>query len=245
MCKAFSCIVTRSGKVYWKAGIDSHDGIAELFKAQDPELLDNKQPPENTFARIEIHPANSNYLNPNRWVFQLDDQITPAWWNQAIYEPKCQAAFRRWKKQIYSRFNLQEARNPIHPFKIKSPRKITKQHIALLREWSSVRDSVWASVGYSVWDSVWDSIRASVRYSVEDTVGDSVRTSVRAYYGSLFIAIKEWNVDKSKPPFNKIHGYPFRSAVKLWKQGLVPSFDGKKWRLHAGKDAHTVWEGEL
>ena len=31
MCKAFSCIITEKGKVYWKVGLDSHDDIINLF----------------------------------------------------------------------------------------------------------------------------------------------------------------------------------------------------------------------
>jgi len=27
--------------------------------------------------------------------------------------------------------------------------------------------------------------------------------------------------------------------------GLIPSFDGKKWRLHGGKKAEILWEGTL
>jgi hypothetical protein len=28
----------------------------------------------------------------------------------------------------------------------------------------------------------------------------------------------------------------------LWESGFVPSFDGKTWRLHAGKNAKIVYE---
>ena len=30
--------------------------------------------------------------------------------------------------------------------------------------------------------------------------------------------------------------------IKLWKQGLVPSFDGTTWRLHSGKKAKIIFE---
>jgi hypothetical protein len=68
---------------------------------------------------------------------------------------------------------------------------------------------------------------------------DSVSDSVWAYYGSLF-DIEEWKYIKHEKGV-----YPFESAVKLWKMGLVPSFDGKKWRLHGGKDAKILWEGKI
>ena len=42
-----------------------------------------------------------------------------------------------------------EAIKPVHPFKMTAP-EITKEHIYLLREWASVRDSVWNSEGDKV-----------------------------------------------------------------------------------------------
>ena len=75
--------------------------------------------------------------------------------------------------------------------------------------------SVWASVGDSVWASVWASVRASVG------------ASVGAYCGSFVKADYKIDIDSSN---------------KLWESGLVPSFDGKMWRLHSGKDAKIVFE---
>jgi len=31
-------------------------------------------------------------------------------------------------------------------------------------------------------------------------------------------------------------------SQKLWEMGIVPSFDGKAWKLHAGEDAKTIYE---
>ena len=78
MCKAFSCIVTQSGKVYWKAGLDSHKDIINLHK-EDLELKDDKMPPNNTFARIEITPKDGDYLNiRNKWIYKIDQDIVPS-----------------------------------------------------------------------------------------------------------------------------------------------------------------------
>ena len=35
MCKAFSGIAVRSGKVYWKEGLDGHEKIKKKFKLDD------------------------------------------------------------------------------------------------------------------------------------------------------------------------------------------------------------------
>jgi len=50
--------------------------------------------------------------------------------------------------------------------------------------------------------------------------------SVWAYLGSFFDINFECN---------------FTSAVKLWEAGLVPSYDGKTWRLHSGEKADIVY----
>lgn len=36
--------------------------------------------------------------------------------------------------------------------------------------------------------------------------------------------------------------YPYQPAVDLWRDGLVPSFDGKTWKLHGGEDAEVLFE---
>jgi hypothetical protein len=69
----------------------------------------------------------------------------------------------------------------------------------------------------------WASVRASVRDRVWDTVWDSMR----AYVFSFFAIQYE---------------YDFTPATRLWERGLVPSFDGKTWRLHSGKQAKIVYE---
>ena len=151
----------------------------------------------------------------------------------------------------------------INSLKIKRSKEVTVEEIDLLMKWASVwasvwdsvgtsvrtsvgtsvgtsvwnsvgasvgdpvGTSVWGSVGTSVWDSVGTSVEASVEASVGDSVWDSVWDSVGAYISSFF-DIK--------------YKHDFSSAAKLWEAGLVPSFDGKIWRLHSGEKAETVYE---
>jgi hypothetical protein len=85
-------------------------------------------------------------------------------------------------------------------------------------------------------------VRASVRASVRDSVRASVRDSVWAYTGTFFILPRDsWKYTEHI----KTDEYPFLPLVKLWEQGLVPSFDGNVWRLHGGKDATVLWEGKI
>jgi hypothetical protein len=158
---------------------------------------------------------------------------------------------------------LWEANHPVNPL-LRKRRLSDDTAAGLLKEWvsvrdsvgasvwASVRDSVWASVGASVWDSVWASVRdsvwASVWASVRDSawasvwapvgasVGDSVRDSVGAYIGGLFPAIKSWRYAK------QLGSDPWRPLLRLWYGGLLPSYVGKTWRLHAGPEAEVVME---
>lgn len=119
----------------------------------------------------------------------------------------------------------------VHPLKVK-PHKVTPKDIANLKKWDSVRASVRDSVGTSVRDSVW----ASVGASVWDSVWDSVRDSAGAYTSSFF-DLPQWKHIDHPTGIN-----PYQPLIDLWNRGFVPSFDGKTWRLHQGKDAKIVYE---
>jgi len=79
-------------------------------------------------------------------------------------------------------WNYTEAINPIHPFKIPTP-KITQKEIDLLKKWTSVMASVGDSVQTSVMASVGDSVQTSVRASARASVWASVRASVQTSVG--------------------------------------------------------------
>ncbi len=221
MCKAFSCVITRSKKVYWKLGMDSHNDIVEKFKLKDEV--------KGKIIPIEISPKD--YLNmktpseENNWNFKFDDEC-PSWWSDS-YERACWSACKDWYNRVIKLVNWKGVRKPIHPFKLKMVKKITIKQKVLLKQWDSVRASVGDSVWDSVGDSVWDSVRASV--------WDSVRASV----GSLFyLSRSQWKYTEKI----KTKGYPFQCLVDLWNQGLVPSFDGEYYRLHSGKKAKIVFK---
>jgi len=160
-----------------------------------------------------------------------------------------------------------EAMNPVNPFEIKPP-KINDSHIGLLGQWALIQDLIWdlnefsikasilhtavnvidSSILYSleriIYDEVWEPILRSVEAEAEDWIKvlllNSIRYAVWAYIGSLFPNIKKWKYINHKPGV-----HPFQCAVTLWKQGLVPSFDGETWRLHGGEKARVLWEGKF
>ena len=227
MCKAFSCVVGRDKKVTWKFGTDSHEDLIKIAGYKDDTL----DPEKIEFCRIEISPQNRSYLEPDEWIFKIDMDVTPAWWT-LDHKKACEREHKKWLKRL-NKILVHKA--IIHPFRdITPPDEITEEHITLLQEWASV----WDSVGDSVRSSVGDSVGSSVWGSVGSSVGDSVW----AYIGSFFILERSaWEYTEKID----CKGYPFQSAVTFWELGLVPSFDGKKWRLHGGPEGKVLWEGEL
>jgi hypothetical protein len=227
---------------------DSYTSIAELhgYKGKDEDML------------------NKYEYNPLTGEFTID-QI-----NNEDDRADVEAAVRALDfKSVVPQLVIKPI---IHPFRdVPPPDTITDKHKELLKKWASVgdsvrysvvdsvgdsvrysvRDSVWDSVWDSVRDSVWYSVRASVRDSVRDSVWDSVRASVRdsvwdsvwdsmwAYISSFF-ALDKWERVKHEPGEN-----PFQPGIDLWEMGLVPSFDGKKWRLHGGPDGRVLYEEEI
>ena len=211
MCKAFSCIVDKNKRVYWKLNLDSHDKIISEFKL-------NEKKDSLSFVRVEVSPKNSSYLKPDKWVFKVDEDSIPDWFSPS-HKDVVMREFKVFKRELYKIV----VRKPIvHPFHLKAVRRVSLKQKLLLKQWDSVRGSVGDSVRGSVWDSVWDSVGGSVR----------------GYIGSFFkLERSQWKyTDKIKTS-----GYPFQSVVDLWGMGLVPSFDGTTWRLHAGEKAKVVF----
>jgi hypothetical protein len=271
MCKAFSCVVGRDKKVTWKFGTDSHEDLIKIAGYKDDTL----DPEKIEFCRIEISPQNRSYLEPDEWIFKIDMDVTPAWWtldHKKACEREHKKWLKRLNKILVHKAIIHPFRDITPPDEITEEHITLLQEWASVWDsvgdsvrssvWDSVGSSVWDSVGSSVWGSVWGSVGSSVGDSVWDSVGDSVRSSVGdsvgssvwgsvgssvgdsvwAYIGSFFILERSaWEYTEKID----CKGYPFQSAVTFWELGLVPSFDGKKWRLHGGPEGKVLWEGEL
>jgi hypothetical protein len=198
-------------------GVDSHSHICARFKL-DEDVCNKYEfnPLTKAFTVDQINSNRDDSEAAEKWVNRLDFKT--------IVEPLI-------IKPI------------VNPFELPAVERVTDEQIDWLKSWASVwnsvrnsvGNSVRNSVGNSVWDPVWNSVEdvvwASVWEvvwaSVWDAVWDAVRVSVWAYFSSFF-AIE--------------YKFDFSSAVKLWDDGLVPSFNGKVWRLHTGKDAKIIYE---
>ncbi len=214
-------------------GVDSHSHICAYY------LLN-----EDRCNKYEYNPLTKAFtvdqINSNR----DDSEAAEKWANRQDF------------KEIVEPLIIKPI---VKPFELPKVEHVTDEQVAWLREWDSVWDavgaSVWDSVGASVmdlvWSSVWDLVGASVWDSVGSSVWDLVGASVRDLVGasvrdlvgaSVWASVRDsvWAYFSSFFAIN--YKYNFSSAVKLWEAGLVPSFDGKVWRLHTGKNAKIVYE---
>ena len=131
----------------------------------------------------------------------------------------------------------------VNPLELPKVEQVTDEQIGWLKDWASVWAPVRDSVGDSVRDSVGDSVRDSVGDSVEASVWGSVGYSVRySVWASVRDSVGDSVVAYTSSFFSINYERDFSPAIKLWESGLVPSFDGKTWRLHSGTIADVVYE---
>ena len=197
-------------------GVDSHSHICAHFKLNEDRC--NKYEFNPLTGRFDIDQINS----------ERDDSNAAEKW-----------AKRQDFKEIVEPLIIKPI---VKPFELPKVEQVTDEQIGWLKEWASVRASVrvsvWnsvrasvrASVGNSVGNSVWDSVWDSVWNSVEASFGYSVWNSVEALVGAYVSSFLDI-------PYQ----HDFTPAVKLWDDGLVPSFNDKTWRLHSGKNADIVY----
>jgi hypothetical protein len=267
MCQFFSLVSNGDGKpLYFDAKLrkkilkkelkyesaDSHTSIADYFgfKAEKEDKL------------------NKYEYNPFTKVFQIDQKNNPIDDSDKIKSFCEKLDF----KTIVPELKVQPIINPFKDINITS---ITKADLVLLKKWASVCNSVCNSVynsvgdsvgdsvcnsvcnsvGASVWASVCNSVYNSVCNSVGDSVGASVWASVcNSVYNSVCNSVGDsvgasvWaSVGAYTSDFVNIkYKHDFSPAIKLWKKGIVPSYNSvdKIWYLH-GKGGKIIWEGKI
>ena len=221
MCQFFSFLTTDKGDYLYlnaeqRKGLDKPDSHSEIAKAYHKKRNSKK------INAYEYNPLTQELVLDSKMFDENIDKVKDWCLNLDF-------------KTIVPELIIKPI---INPFKIDC-KEVTQQDVDNLKKWVSVCDSVWGSVRASVrdsvrdsvydsvGDSVCDSIYASVRASVWDSVRDSVWDSVAAYISSFFDLDGKWQ------GFENVKGNPFQCCIDLWEKGLVPSFDGKIWRLHS------------
>ena len=192
---------------------DSHTWLAKHFLGKGSSKL------EDLYNKYEYNPFTQKFTFDERGSKAEDDSESSEKWVKEL-------DFTR----IVPELVIKHITNPLKG----KPKKVTQKDIDNLKKWIEINktlESVLNSVGKSVGDSVRNSVCNSVWNSVWNSVGKIVLNSVgNSVYGymSSFVNI-QYEFDNK--PINE-----------LWNRGFVPSFDGKTWRLHSGKDAKIVHE---
>ena len=261
MCQFFSCISDGKGNIKYFNAEQRNLMRGEEMKGPDGSRYDSSLQDSHSgiagFCGWDCDKVNKYEYNPLTKRFVID---------QINIQDDSAKVKRVCRKLDFAAIVPELIIKPIfHPFEHKKRKRVNQTDIDLLKKWDSVRasvrdsvrasvqasvcDSVRDSVGASVWDrvgpsvgdSVGDSVWASVCDSVGDSVGASVWASVQAYVSSFF-DLPKWKRIKHKKGEN-----PFQSCIDLWHRGIVPSFDGKAWRLHGyeGKVLKVIPKDEL
>ena len=254
MCKFFSLISDGTGKVYYFDAAVRKQIIAGTLKDRSGnvyEITDSHSSIAFYYKLIDDH-CNKWEYNPLTGLLERD-QINTVDDFDAVND-FCKALDF---KTVVPELIIHPI---IHPFRDVSAHEVAEKDIVNLRQWASVRESVrdsvrdsvgesvresvrasvwasvWASVRASVRESVWESVWESVGDSVGESVWESVGDSVGAYISSYF-DLQQWKYIDHAPGEN-----PYQPLIDLWNRGFVPSYGGKTWRLHQGKDAKIVYE---
>jgi hypothetical protein len=70
MCQWKSAIVTRQGELLHHWNVDSHENLVSLFDLKDKN---------DYFVRVEFTPTDNKYADVTAYVLRVDEQSTPAW----------------------------------------------------------------------------------------------------------------------------------------------------------------------
>jgi hypothetical protein len=76
MCKFYSAIVSRSGELYHKTSLISHEDIIDYYNLNDSSLHDN-------ICRVEFYPDNTkDILDINMYKLHVDEDCIPNWFEE-------------------------------------------------------------------------------------------------------------------------------------------------------------------
>jgi hypothetical protein len=90
MCKPASFVLTKD-RVFWSMHTDSHTEIIDEYGLHE----DGARGPN--VVKVEISPDNEQLdSDPGTWVYKLDQDITPEWYDAEECERRARAALAEW-----------------------------------------------------------------------------------------------------------------------------------------------------
>ena len=92
MCNPASFCVNRELKVFWSKKSDAHEDIIEKFDLH----VDGVR--EANFVRVEVVPPKEGAFETplDQWVYKLDQQNAPSWYDKDKTEKACRIALVDW-----------------------------------------------------------------------------------------------------------------------------------------------------
>ncbi len=93
MCEMASFVVTKK-KVYWSDKTDSHEIIIKENGLKELDARGNV-----TLVRVELIPDNLDYRLPIKsWVYKIEQDILPDWYDAKEVERRSRVALKDWYK---------------------------------------------------------------------------------------------------------------------------------------------------
>jgi hypothetical protein len=81
MCKFYSAIVTREGKLLHNKFLTSHEDLIRLFNCNEGVRNVSNDP---NFIRVEFSPENQKYCDINDYKLEVDENSTPIWFDELL-----------------------------------------------------------------------------------------------------------------------------------------------------------------
>ena len=182
MCKFWSCILTREGKVLWDKNITSHEKLVGTNGLKDAKLKNRD------FVRIEITPnppLGITSRSRSDWTYKIDEEGTlPDWY--ANDEMRMAAlVWNEWEKAMAEtlwKLQLDKLTDLIND--IKSIKYLDMHgevdpswHIYYGKDWDAARAAARAAAGAAARAAAraaaWDAARNAVGAAAGDAAGDA------------------------------------------------------------------------
>ena len=157
MCKFWSAILTREGKVLWDRNMSSHEELIRKNNLNDGELKNRD------FVRIEITPKDITSKKKGDWSYKVDEPSTiPDWYqNDPLAQEKI--VWKEWKvamEETLWKLQLDKLQAIIDGIKI----------IKYLDFYGEI-DPSW----HIYYGKTWDAARAAARAAARDAQCNIIR----------------------------------------------------------------------
>lgn len=209
--KAFACVVTEDGSIYWGTSLDNPNSIREANGiADDAEAVNIQVKPTIDAETAELALPDGNnpevtkyfpYFDSTAvWTLTVLDAETPDWFDETM-EEAVMAACEQWKTEALASFALDDA-STVFTGETQKVASYTDEDIELLREWaiawhnlkdqqmdptSMIKLSGYQNIGVSLWNQADEYFLSTWRVQHSDCPGAVVSNG---YWGRLGITDK-------------------------------------------------------